>query len=100
MSDRVRGASAPDGPGASRIEPRVLVCLGPCRGEFHLPMDYDETPVCPVDAKHTVAVYGAVTVYRYCDECGDSLSLARAGRELCKRCEKALVVGGEVAHGA
>ena len=37
---------------------RVLLCLEGCFGEFYLPLDVDERPVCPVDAEHAVAVYG------------------------------------------
>lgn len=36
---------------------RVLLCLGPCHGEFYLPMDEGERPVCPNDSDHPVAVY-------------------------------------------
>lgn len=68
--------------------PKVLICLGPCRGEFYLPLDWDEAPVCPNDRKHDVAVYGDLIVRHYCDSCGTELGLWQAGRVLCVDCEK------------
>jgi hypothetical protein len=41
---------------------RVLLCLGPCHGEFYLPLDRDERQVCPNDGEHPVAIYGLVGV--------------------------------------
>lgn len=48
-------------------EPRVLLCLGPCRGEFYLPLKDGQEPTCPNDADHLVAVYkleGVLARYR------------------------------------
>ena len=67
--------------------PKVLLCLGPCHGEFYLPLDYDDTPVCPNDRTHDVAVYGNLIIRHYCDRCGTELGRDRAGRELCWPCE-------------
>jgi hypothetical protein len=36
---------------------RILICLGPCYGEFYLPLDMDEVIVCPNDREHPVALY-------------------------------------------
>jgi hypothetical protein len=68
---------------------RVLLCLHEeCYGSFYMPLDYDESQTCPVDRRHSVAVYGDLIIRRYCGSCGDELGLARAGRELCTLCEK------------
>lgn len=67
--------------------PNVLLCLGPCHGEFYLPLELGEAPVCPNDSTHDVAVYGDLIVRRYCNDCGAELGLARAGYELCAPCE-------------
>lgn len=67
--------------------PRVLLCLDACHGEFYLPLDWDDAPVCPNDRTHDVAVYGGVVVHRYCNECGAELGLIRAGRDVCAKCE-------------
>lgn len=41
-----------------RLSARVLLCEEPtCQGEFYLPLDRDELPVCPVEPDHPVAVY-------------------------------------------
>ena len=47
------------------IEPpaRVLLCLGPCHGEFYLPLDLDDPITCPVDVEHPVAVYTGPTIH-------------------------------------
>jgi hypothetical protein len=42
---------------------RVLLCLGPCHGEFYLPLDAGDHFVCPVDSEHPVAVYSGPVVY-------------------------------------
>lgn len=36
---------------------RILICLGPCHGEFYLPLDVGEDIVCPNDRTHPVALY-------------------------------------------
>lgn len=41
-------------------DPLILLCMGPCRGEFYLPLDEDEATVCPNDREHPVAVYRLV----------------------------------------
>jgi hypothetical protein len=38
---------------------RILICLGPCHGEFYLPLDDGDLAVCPNDRTHPVAVYGS-----------------------------------------
>lgn len=43
---------------------RLLLCLGPCHGEFYLPLADDERPTCPVDRTHPVAVYSGPTIHR------------------------------------
>jgi hypothetical protein len=42
---------------------RVLLCLGPCHGEFYLPLDHGEIAVCPNDRTHPVAVYSGPKVF-------------------------------------
>jgi hypothetical protein len=42
---------------------RVLLCLGPCHGEFYLPLGLDEDMVCPVDRTHPVAIYQTPTIH-------------------------------------
>jgi hypothetical protein len=42
---------------------RVLLCLGPCHGEFYLPLDQGEEAVCPYDREHPVAVYASPKVF-------------------------------------
>lgn len=78
MSD-LRQSNSPDR--------RILLCLDGCRGEFYYPLADNETPTCPVDGKHDVALYSAPTVYRFCDDCGTEMGLARAGYRRCERCE-------------
>lgn len=43
----------------------VLLCLGPCHGEFYLPLTERESTVCPNDHTHPVAVYELRTVIGY-----------------------------------
>jgi hypothetical protein len=42
---------------------RVLLCLGPCHGDFYMPLDLDEPVVCPNDPDHLVAVYSAPVIH-------------------------------------
>lgn len=64
-SDDSGAASVP----FSHAEPphRVLLCLGPCHGEFYLPLDRGSTnESCPMDSgldPHPVAVYGLISVH-------------------------------------
>lgn len=48
------------------VEPpaRVLLCLGPCHGEFYLPLSLDEPIGCPVDGTHPVALYSSPTIHK------------------------------------
>ncbi len=50
---------------AERHEPpeRLLLCLGPCHGDFYYPLGPDESIGCPVDATHPVAVYEAPAIH-------------------------------------
>lgn len=67
--------------------PLVLLCLEGCHGEFYYPLDHKESPRCPTDTRHNVAVYGDLVIRHYCDDCGDELGLDRAGRRQCFPCE-------------
>src|SRR5256885_1433607 len=44
-------------PTEAKHPPRLLLCLGPCYGEFYLPLTNAESQRCPNDADHPVAVY-------------------------------------------
>lgn len=43
---------------------RILICLGPCHGEFYYPLGHDERIGCPVDTTHPVAVYQTPTIHK------------------------------------
>ena len=51
-----RDAVAPDA--------RILICLGPCHGEFYYPLTADEPITCPYDRTHPVAVYQSPTIHK------------------------------------
>lgn len=42
---------------------RLLICLGPCHGEFYLPLTYDDAIVCPNDRAHPVALYQSPSIH-------------------------------------
>lgn len=42
---------------------RLLLCLGPCHGEFYLPLEYDDDIVCPNDRTHPVALYQGASIH-------------------------------------
>lgn len=68
--------------------PFLLLCLGPCHGEFYLPLDSTDERVCPNDRDHPVAIY-CPTIRRAwgdpCEECGHPLAGHR-GDGVCLHC--------------
>jgi hypothetical protein len=40
----------------------ILLCLGPCHGDFYLPLELNEPQVCPNHSEHPVAVYAPILV--------------------------------------
>ncbi len=57
---------------------RVLLCLGPCHGEYYLPLGPDDRIACIHDATHPVAIYQTPTIHAgeadpdpdLCEVCG------------------------------
>ena len=42
---------------------RILLCLGPCHGEFYLPLGPGDAIVCPNDRTHPVALYQTPSIH-------------------------------------